>query len=50
MKGSILSGSAAFGYVVIGIIAFLLGAVVTLMCFKAKNLQKPPERDKEKYI
>ena len=50
MKGSILSGSPIIGYVVIGIIAFLLGAAVTLLCFKTRALIEPPAGDREKHI
>ena len=48
MRGSILSGSPVIGYVVIGIVAFLLGAAVTLLCFKSKDLRGPsPEMPPE---
>ena len=50
MKGSILSGSPVIGYVVIGIIAFLLGAAVTLLCFKTRAVREPLPGDKEKHI
>ena len=41
LKGSILSGSPVIGYVVIGIVAFLLGAAVTLLCFRTRTLHGP---------
>lgn len=50
MKGSILSGSPIIGYVVIGVIAFLLGAAVTLLCFKTRVLNEPLTGDREKHI
>ena len=50
MKGSILSGSPIIGYIVIGIIAFMLGAAVTLLCFKTRAFHQPPAGDKEKHI
>ena len=40
MTGSVFSGSAALGYIVIAIIAFLLGISVTVFCFRLKDLQK----------
>ncbi len=40
MAGSIFSGSPALGYLVIIIIAFLLGGVVTAFCFRLKKWQE----------
>lgn len=34
MTASLFSGSGAAGYLVIGILAFLLGAAVTVLCFR----------------
>lgn len=39
MTGSIFAGSAALGYIVIAIIAFLLGVSITIFCFKLKARQ-----------
>ena len=40
--------TSPIGYVVIGIVAFLLGAAVTLLCFKTKDLRGPsPEMPPE---
>lgn len=50
MKGSILSGSPIIGYIVIGIISFLLGAAVTLLCFKTRAFHQPPDGEKERHI
>jgi len=56
MQGSILSGSPIIGYVVIGIIAFMLGAAVTLLCFKTRPARgpmtggRPMGGDKENHI
>jgi len=50
LKGSILSGSPVIGYVVIGIIAFLLGAAVTLLCVKTRAMHVPMAEDKERHI
>lgn len=37
---SIFGGSAAAGYVVIGLLAFVLGVCVTVLCFRLKVFQK----------
>lgn len=39
MNASIFSASGAMGYLVIAVIAFLLGVSVTLFCFKLKQWQ-----------
>lgn len=38
MNASIFSGSDALGYIVIGILAFLLGAAVTVFCMRLRRL------------
>lgn len=45
MQGSMLNGSAAVGYIVIGIIAFIMGTAVTIFCFRLKRWND--EKDKE---
>ena len=47
MSASIFSESSALGYIVIGILAFLLGAAVTIFCFRLRRWQKDkdPEDD-----
>lgn len=40
---SIFSSSAATGYIVIGLLAFVLGVCVTLLCFKLKVFRKEDE-------
>ena len=40
---SIFSGSAAAGYVIIGLLAFALGVCVTVLCFKLKAFRKKDE-------
>ena len=47
MSASIFSESRVLGYIVIGILAFLLGAAVTIFCFRLKSWQKDkdPEDD-----
>ncbi len=37
---SIFGGSAAAGYIIIGLLAFALGVCVTVLCFKLKAFQK----------
>ena len=40
---SIFSGSAAAGYIIIGLLAFVLGVCVTVLCFGLKAFQKKDE-------
>ena len=40
MYASIFSASPVLGYIVIGIIAFLLGGAVTVFCFRLKQWEK----------
>lgn len=37
VAASLLSGSSVLGYIVIGILAFLLGATMTILCFHLKK-------------
>ena len=37
---SIFRGSAALGYIVIGLLAFLLGACVTVLCFRLRQMDR----------
>ena len=37
MYASIFAGSAVFGYIAVGIIAFLLGTAVTVFCFRLRK-------------
>lgn len=37
MTASLFSGGGALGYLVIGILAFLLGASVTVLCFRLRK-------------
>lgn len=39
MQGSMLAGSGALGYILIALIAFLLGVCVTVFCFRLKERQ-----------
>lgn len=42
---SVFGGSAAAGYIIIGLLAFVLGVCVTILCFAIRNYQ---EKDKDK--
>ena len=44
MNASIFSGSAAGGYIVIAVIAFLLGMFVTVFCFRLKRWKDDQNR------
>ena len=46
MNASIFSGTAALGYIVIGILAFILGVGVTIFCFRFKNKQEEDDSTK----
>lgn len=44
---SIFSGSAAAGYIIIGLLAFVLGVCVTALCFKLKAFRKEDEETRD---
>ena len=44
---SIFHGSVALGYIVIGLLAFLLGVCVTVLCFRIRQLSRENAQDKE---
>ena len=44
---SIFHGGAALGYIVIGLLAFLLGVCVTVLCFRIRQLNRENAQDKE---
>ena len=44
---SIFHGGAALGYIVIGLLAFLLGVSVTVLCFRIRQLSRENAQDKE---
>lgn len=48
MRASIFSENSALGYIVIGILAFLLGVCVTIFCFQLRKWQK--DRDSEEKL
>ena len=44
---SIFHGGAALGYIVIGLLAFLLGVCVTVLCFRLRQMHREDTRDTE---
>ena len=44
---SMYGGSAAFGYIVIGLLAFLLGVCVTVLCFRLRQMNSEDGQDRE---
>lgn len=44
MHASIFGDSAALGYIVVAIIAFLLGIAVTIFCFRLRKWQEEKDR------
>ncbi len=44
---SIFHGGAALGYIVIGLLAFLLSVCVTVLCFRLRQMSREDGQDKE---
>ena len=44
---SIFYGGAALGYIVIGLLAFLLGVCVTVLCFRLRQMNREDGQDEE---
>ena len=44
---SIFNSSAALGYIVIGLLAFLLGVCMTILCFRLRQMNREDAQDKE---
>ena len=44
-SGSIFAGNAVLGYVVVALVAFCLGALVTVFCARLKKRAEEEERD-----
>ena len=44
---SMYGGGAALGYIVIGLIAFLLGICVTVLCFRLRQMNREDDQNKE---
>lgn len=45
---SMYGGSAALGYIVIGLLAFLLGVCVTVLCFRLRQMNREDDQNKER--
>ena len=46
-SASMYGGGAALGYIVIGLLAFLLGVCVTVLCFRLRQMNREDEQDRE---
>ena len=44
---SMYGGGAALGYIVIGLLAFLLGVCVTVLCFRLRQMSREDRQDRE---
>ena len=44
---SMYGGGAALGYIVIGLLAFLLGMCVTVLCFRLRQMNREDDQNKE---
>ena len=44
---SIFNGSTAAGYVIIGLLAFLLGICVTILCFRLRQINSEKSQEQE---
>ena len=44
---SIFHGGAALGYIVIGLLAFLLGVCVTVLCFRLRQMSRADDQNNE---
>ena len=44
---SIFHSGAALGYIIIGLLAFLLGVCVTVLCFRIRQFSREDAQDKE---
>ena len=44
---SIFNGSAALGYIAVGLLAFLLGVCVTILCFRLRQMNREDKQDQE---
>ena len=47
---SIFHSTAALGYIVIGLLAFLLGVCVTVLCFRLRQMDKEDPRRQESEV
>ena len=44
---SMYGGGAALGYIIIGLLAFLLGVCVTVLCFRLRQMNREDEQNNE---
>ncbi len=44
---SMYGGSTALGYIVIGLLSFLLGVCVTVLCFRLRQMNREDNRDRK---
>ena len=44
---SMYGGGAALGYIIIGLLAFLLGVCVTVLCFRLRQMNREDDQNKE---
>ena len=44
---SMYGGGTALGYIVIGLLAFLLGVCVTVLCFRLRQMNREDDQNKE---
>ena len=44
---SMYGDGAALGYIVIGLLSFLLGVCVTVLCFRLRQMNREDDQDKE---
>ena len=44
---SMYGGGAVLGYIVIGLLAFLLGVCVTVLCFRLRQMNREDDQDRE---
>ena len=45
--GTILGGGTVPGYIIIGLLAFLLGVCVTILCFRIRLLDKEEQTEED---
>ena len=46
-SASMYGGGAALGYIVIGLLAFLLGMCVTVLCFRLRQMNREDDQNNE---
>ena len=46
-SASMYGGGTALGYIVIGLLAFLLGVCVTVLCFRLRQMSREDDQNKE---